>query len=177
VKLLASSDCYKYCLSPCCCCADCANCKRRVEMHFMEAQFSSIFKDDLIYVEYLLGFGIQDWLNYLIHIIWKITVVIIITIHKNFSESFSSHYLFFYSFILHWLQVKQDGFFPADLLFLASTNADGVCYVEVFFYHTLYSYYNNCCCFCWSPYFIDIALKLGSVNWSAGNIYIFIYFL
>jgi hypothetical protein len=29
-------------------------------MHFMEAQFSSIFKDDLIYVEYLLGFGIQD---------------------------------------------------------------------------------------------------------------------
>ncbi|KAH8499966.1 hypothetical protein H0E87_015272, partial [Populus deltoides] len=26
--------------------------------------------------------------------------------------------------------VKQDGFFPADLLFLASTNADGVCYVE-----------------------------------------------
>ncbi|THF94249.1 hypothetical protein TEA_004476 [Camellia sinensis var. sinensis] len=28
------------------------------------------------------------------------------------------------------LQVKQDGFFPADLLFLASTNADGVCYVE-----------------------------------------------
>lgn len=29
------------------------------------------------------------------------------------------------------LQVKQDGFFPADLLFLASTNADGVCYIEV----------------------------------------------
>ncbi|XP_054809122.1 phospholipid-transporting ATPase 3-like isoform X3 [Prosopis cineraria] len=27
-------------------------------------------------------------------------------------------------------QVKQDGFFPADLLFLASTNADGVCYIE-----------------------------------------------
>ncbi|KAL6992841.1 Kinesin-like protein KIN-14F, partial [Sarracenia purpurea var. burkii] len=27
-------------------------------------------------------------------------------------------------------QVKQNGFFPADLLFLASTNADGVCYVE-----------------------------------------------
>lgn len=31
-----------------------------------------------------------------------------------------------------WLQVKQDGFFPADLLFLASTNPDGVCYIEVF---------------------------------------------
>lgn len=30
-------------------------------------------------------------------------------------------------------QVKQDGFFPADLLFLASTNADGICYIEVFF--------------------------------------------
>lgn len=29
------------------------------------------------------------------------------------------------------LQVKQDGFFPADLLLLAGTNADGVCYVEV----------------------------------------------
>ncbi|KAL6983575.1 Phospholipid-transporting ATPase 3 [Sarracenia purpurea var. burkii] len=28
------------------------------------------------------------------------------------------------------VRVKQDGFFPADLLFLASTNADGVCYVE-----------------------------------------------
>ncbi|KAL2904258.1 Phospholipid-transporting ATPase 3 [Bienertia sinuspersici] len=27
-------------------------------------------------------------------------------------------------------EVKQDGFFPADILFLASTNADGVCYVE-----------------------------------------------
>ncbi|KAL6973875.1 Kinesin-like protein KIN-14F, partial [Sarracenia purpurea var. burkii] len=27
-------------------------------------------------------------------------------------------------------QVKQDGFFHADLLFLASTNTDGVCYVE-----------------------------------------------
>ncbi|KAG4399775.1 hypothetical protein GLYMA_08G293900v4 [Glycine max] len=26
--------------------------------------------------------------------------------------------------------VKQDAFFPADLLFLASTNADGVCYIE-----------------------------------------------
>ncbi|KAF5945304.1 hypothetical protein HYC85_015532 [Camellia sinensis] len=26
--------------------------------------------------------------------------------------------------------VKTDGYFPADLLFLASTNADGVCYVE-----------------------------------------------
>ncbi|OIW20411.1 hypothetical protein TanjilG_11102 [Lupinus angustifolius] len=29
------------------------------------------------------------------------------------------------------IKVKQDGFFPADLLFLASTNADGVCYTEV----------------------------------------------
>ncbi|KAH7856369.1 hypothetical protein Vadar_000649 [Vaccinium darrowii] len=28
------------------------------------------------------------------------------------------------------VKVKQDGFFPADLLFLAGTNADGVCYVE-----------------------------------------------
>ncbi|KAH9773602.1 phospholipid-transporting ATPase 3 [Citrus sinensis] len=28
------------------------------------------------------------------------------------------------------VMVKQDGFFPADLLFLASTNADGVCYIE-----------------------------------------------
>ncbi|URE19406.1 ATPase, class [Musa troglodytarum] len=28
------------------------------------------------------------------------------------------------------VRVKQDGFFPADLLFLASTNADGVCYIE-----------------------------------------------
>ena len=30
------------------------------------------------------------------------------------------------------MQVKQDGFFPADLVFLASTNPDGVCYIEVF---------------------------------------------
>jgi hypothetical protein len=30
------------------------------------------------------------------------------------------------------LQVKQDGFFPADVLFLAGTNPDGVCYLEVF---------------------------------------------
>ncbi|KAL9325426.1 hypothetical protein ACSQ67_006071 [Phaseolus vulgaris] len=28
------------------------------------------------------------------------------------------------------VMVKQDGFFPADLLFLASTNSDGVCYIE-----------------------------------------------
>lgn len=28
------------------------------------------------------------------------------------------------------IRVKQDGFFPADLIFLASTNPDGVCYVE-----------------------------------------------
>ncbi|TKY58773.1 Phospholipid-transporting ATPase 3 [Spatholobus suberectus] len=28
------------------------------------------------------------------------------------------------------VKIKQDGFFPADLLFLASTNADGVCYIE-----------------------------------------------
>ncbi|KAK4598306.1 hypothetical protein RGQ29_015681 [Quercus rubra] len=28
------------------------------------------------------------------------------------------------------VRVKQDGFFPADLLFLASTNSDGVCYIE-----------------------------------------------
>ncbi|KAA8529495.1 hypothetical protein F0562_033706 [Nyssa sinensis] len=28
------------------------------------------------------------------------------------------------------VRVKQDGFFPADLLFLASTNTDGVCYIE-----------------------------------------------
>ncbi|KAG5522348.1 hypothetical protein RHGRI_034508 [Rhododendron griersonianum] len=28
------------------------------------------------------------------------------------------------------VKVKQDGFFPADLLLLAGTNADGVCYVE-----------------------------------------------
>ncbi|KAK8579465.1 hypothetical protein V6N12_069790 [Hibiscus sabdariffa] len=28
------------------------------------------------------------------------------------------------------IRVKQDGFFPADILLLASTNADGVCYIE-----------------------------------------------
>ncbi|PIM99982.1 P-type ATPase [Handroanthus impetiginosus] len=28
------------------------------------------------------------------------------------------------------VKVKQDGFFPADLLFLASTNPDGICYIE-----------------------------------------------
>lgn len=28
------------------------------------------------------------------------------------------------------IRVKQDGYFPADLLFLASTNPDGVCYIE-----------------------------------------------
>ncbi|XP_010255676.1 PREDICTED: phospholipid-transporting ATPase 3-like [Nelumbo nucifera] len=28
------------------------------------------------------------------------------------------------------VRVKQDGFFPADLLFLASTNPDGICYTE-----------------------------------------------
>ncbi|CAL5188826.1 unnamed protein product [Lathyrus oleraceus] len=28
------------------------------------------------------------------------------------------------------VKVKQDGFIPADLLFLASTNVDGVCYIE-----------------------------------------------
>lgn len=32
----------------------------------------------------------------------------------------------------HFLeQIKQDSYFPADLLFLSSTNADGVCYIEV----------------------------------------------
>uniref|UniRef100_A0A3Q7GDU6 P-type ATPase N-terminal domain-containing protein n=1 Tax=Solanum lycopersicum TaxID=4081 RepID=A0A3Q7GDU6_SOLLC len=43
------------------------------------------------------------------------------------------------------IQVKQDEFFPADLLFLASTNPDGVCYIEVvldlintIFYNFLY---------------------------------------
>ena len=29
------------------------------------------------------------------------------------------------------VQIKQDGYFPADLLFLSSTNPDGVCYIEV----------------------------------------------
>lgn len=46
------------------------------------------------------------------------------------------------SLLLYWLQVKQDGFFPADLLFLASTNMDGVCYIEVFtllFLNSLFS--------------------------------------
>lgn len=33
--------------------------------------------------------------------------------------------------ILYLLQVMKDQFFPADILFLASTNADGVCYIEV----------------------------------------------
>ncbi|KMZ61764.1 putative Phospholipid-transporting ATPase [Zostera marina] len=28
------------------------------------------------------------------------------------------------------IKVRQDGFFPADLLFLASTNPDGICYIE-----------------------------------------------
>uniref|UniRef100_A0A7N0VN79 Phospholipid-transporting ATPase n=1 Tax=Kalanchoe fedtschenkoi TaxID=63787 RepID=A0A7N0VN79_KALFE len=28
------------------------------------------------------------------------------------------------------VRVKQDGYFPADIMFLASTNSDGVCYVE-----------------------------------------------
>ncbi|KAK9050975.1 hypothetical protein SSX86_027602 [Deinandra increscens subsp. villosa] len=28
------------------------------------------------------------------------------------------------------IRVKQDGFFPADLVFLATTNPDGVCYIE-----------------------------------------------
>ncbi|KAL4302308.1 hypothetical protein GQ457_10G025370 [Hibiscus cannabinus] len=28
------------------------------------------------------------------------------------------------------IKVKQDGFFPADMLLLASTNADGICYIE-----------------------------------------------
>jgi phospholipid-transporting ATPase len=27
-------------------------------------------------------------------------------------------------------QIKQDSYFPADLLFLSSTNPDGVCYIE-----------------------------------------------
>lgn len=30
-----------------------------------------------------------------------------------------------------YLQVSQDQYFPADLLLLASTNADGICYIEV----------------------------------------------
>ncbi|CAN8244906.1 unnamed protein product [Cochlearia groenlandica] len=28
------------------------------------------------------------------------------------------------------VKIKQDGFFPADILFMSSTNADGICYVE-----------------------------------------------
>jgi phospholipid-transporting ATPase len=28
------------------------------------------------------------------------------------------------------VRIKQDGYFPADLLFLSSTNPDGVCYIE-----------------------------------------------
>lgn len=31
------------------------------------------------------------------------------------------------------LQVQEDQYFPADLLFLTSPNTDGVCYVEVFY--------------------------------------------
>lgn len=38
-----------------------------------------------------------------------------------------------YNGYLYLEQVKQDGFFPADLLFLASSNPDGVCYIEVSF--------------------------------------------
>lgn len=29
------------------------------------------------------------------------------------------------------VRIKQDSYFPADLLFLSSTNPDGVCYIEV----------------------------------------------
>lgn len=37
-------------------------------------------------------------------------------------------------------QIKQDGYFPADLLFLSSTNPDGVCYIEVHIHNiVLYS--------------------------------------
>ncbi|KAL1197765.1 Phospholipid-transporting ATPase 3 [Cardamine amara subsp. amara] len=28
------------------------------------------------------------------------------------------------------VKIKKDGFFPADILFLSSTNPDGICYVE-----------------------------------------------
>jgi phospholipid-transporting ATPase len=29
------------------------------------------------------------------------------------------------------VKIKKDGFFPADILFMSSTNSDGICYVEV----------------------------------------------
>lgn len=47
-----------------------------------------------------------------------------------------------YEIVKKWflLQVKQDGFFPADLLFLASTNADGVCYTEVYLFIYIFQY-------------------------------------
>jgi phospholipid-transporting ATPase len=28
------------------------------------------------------------------------------------------------------VKIKKDGFFPADILFMSSTNSDGICYVE-----------------------------------------------
>lgn len=53
-------------------------------------------------------------------------------------------FLFTMHITLFFLQVKQDGFIPADLLFLASTNVDGVCYIEV----CLIIHFNlKVCCF------------------------------
>lgn len=39
-----------------------------------------------------------------------------------------------YNILCWYMQINKDGFFPADILFLSSTNPDGICYVEVLVY-------------------------------------------
>lgn len=69
---------------------------------------------------------------------WLMRVVFIVKI-LEFSENL--HFLaLMIKTLIFWdlsLQVIQDHYFPADLLLLASTNADGVCYIEVKSYDLL----------------------------------------
>lgn len=94
-----------------------------------------IWKKIIVYTENLVCFRKTKLKKELVQVVWVLSFIQKVLCFVHFCSNLHNCHLSLimceYCWMLHDLQVKQDGFFPADLLFLASTNPDGVCYVEV----------------------------------------------